>query len=67
MRTPERITEFVCVPTYLNVPEIAEMLKLSKSAIYKMIKMGEIPSIRFGRAVRVKLDDLLLYLENKSL
>lgn len=42
----------------LRVPEAARMTGLSRSYLYRMILAGEIPHIRFGRAVRIPLDDL---------
>lgn len=57
--------ELEFVPMLLNVEEVAGILKLSKSAVYKMLKQGEIPCLRFGRAVRVRLEDLQSYLDAK--
>ena len=37
----------------LRVSEVAALLKLSRSKTYSLIKSGTIPSIAFGRAVRV--------------
>lgn len=42
----------------LRVPEAARMTGLSKSYLYRLVLSGEIPHIRFGRAVRIPLDDL---------
>lgn len=45
--------------TVLLTPrEVAAVLRISKAHSYKMIKDGEIPSIRFGRTVRVKQEAL---------
>jgi excisionase family DNA binding protein len=44
--------------TFLTGKEIAEILKISKALAYRLISRGEIPSIRFGRTVRVKQADL---------
>lgn len=38
--------------------EIAQLLKISKSLAYRLIAIGEIPAIRFGRTVRVRQEDL---------
>jgi len=36
-----------------TVPEAGRILKLSRNAAYEAAKRGEIPTIRFGRALRV--------------
>ena len=37
----------------LRPAEVAVLLSLSRSEVYRQIGTGEIPSVRFGRAVRV--------------
>jgi len=39
-------------------PMIANLLKISKALAYRLIAQGEIPSVRFGRVVRVREEDL---------
>jgi excisionase family DNA binding protein len=52
---------------YLKVPEVAEMLEMDPTTIYKMCKDGEIPSIRIGeKAVRVPRAALDAYLERQA-
>ena len=43
---------------FYTAVEIAELLKISKSLAYRLIAKGDIPSIRFGRTVRVRQEDL---------
>lgn len=38
---------------FLSVEEIAEESQTSTKTIYKMIEAGQIPSVRFGRLLRV--------------
>lgn len=40
-------------PIMLRAAEVAAMLGLSRSEVYRLIDRGEIPSSRFGRSVRV--------------
>jgi excisionase family DNA binding protein len=40
----------------MTVSEFAAWARLSQNAVYDMIKKGEIPSIRFGRAIRIPRD-----------
>jgi excisionase family DNA binding protein len=37
----------------LDVKEIALILNISKSYVYELIRRGQLPVVRFGRAVRV--------------
>jgi len=48
-------------------PMIANLLKISKALAYRLIAQGEIPSVRFGRVVRVKWEDLETFIaKNQS-
>jgi excisionase family DNA binding protein len=38
---------------YLTVPQVASDLQLDVSAVYKMCKAKELPSVRFGKSVRI--------------
>ncbi len=42
----------------LKANEVAETLQVSRSQVYKMIQLGEIPTVRVGTAVRVRPSDL---------
>lgn len=46
----------------LDVSQVAEYLRVSRSSVYKMIERQQIPAIRIGRLLRVRkkeLDDTL--------
>jgi len=46
----------------VNVPEAAEMLGLSRNFVYKLVREGKLPSIRFGKRIlipRAALDKML--------
>lgn len=49
---------------FLTAVEIARILKISKALAYRLISQGKIPSIRFGKTVRVKTDDLQKFVED---
>lgn len=51
------------VTTFLRAIEIAEILKISKALAYRLIAEGHISSIRFGRTVRVRLEDLEMFIQ----
>ena len=42
----------------LTCKEVAEILQISPAKSYTMTKTGEIPSVRFGKLVRVRPEDL---------
>lgn len=47
---------------FITVKEAAEVLRMSKGAVYSMAATGTIPSIRLGRSVRIPanaIDNLL--------
>ncbi len=47
----------------LKPAEVSEMLQISRSQAYHLMQTGEIPSIRVGRAVRVRRSDLEGYIK----
>lgn len=51
------------VPKLLKGNQVAEFLNISRSQAYGMIKRGEIPSIKFGKCVRVKEEDLCRFMD----
>jgi excisionase family DNA binding protein len=38
---------------YLTVPQVAAELQMDVSAVYKMCKAQQLPSVRFGKSVRI--------------
>ena len=42
----------------LTADELVEFLHVSKATAYNLMHRGEIPSVRMGRLVRVRLGDL---------
>ena len=49
----------------LKVKEVAEKLQVSRSLAYQMTRRGEIPTIRFGSAVRVQQSDLEEFIKHR--
>jgi excisionase family DNA binding protein len=43
---------------YLSIPQLAEILGLSRIAVYRKVKKGEIRAIRIGRNYAVSKDEL---------
>ena len=46
-------------PPVLTVSEAARLLRISRGAAYEAVRTGEIPSVRFGRTIRVPTEALL--------
>lgn len=38
---------------FLTVAEVADIMRVSKMTVYRMVHAGELPAIRFGRSYRV--------------
>jgi excisionase family DNA binding protein len=47
----------------LSIPELYQELGMGKSWIYRRLRSGEIPSVRLGRTIKVRRDELEQYLE----
>lgn len=38
---------------FLTVAEVAEVMRVSKMTVYRLVHSGEMPAVRFGRSYRV--------------
>lgn len=54
------------VGTCLRPNEFADKYKISRAQAYKLIATGIVPSIRFGRSVRVPVDSLQAWLDKNT-
>ncbi len=52
---------------YLTVAEVAEMMRLSRMTVYRLVHGGELPAVRVGRSFRVPQDALEAYLKASSI
>ena len=50
----------------LTTAEVAEKLHISVAHAYKLLKDGKIPTVRFGKLVRVRKEDLDKYIFEKT-
>lgn len=50
----------------LKPAEVAVLLSISKALAYRLIATSQIPSVRFGRTVRVKPEDLEVFIQQSS-
>jgi excisionase family DNA binding protein len=50
----------------LKSEEVARILQVSKAYAYVLMNRGEIPAVRIGKIVRVRLEDLERYINEKT-
>ena len=50
----------------LNAQEVAAALNMGLSTVYMLVERGDLPSIRIGRSVRVRPEDLVKFIESKA-
>ena len=52
-------------PELITVPVAAARLGLLRSKLYELIADGELPTVRIGRAPRIAVDDLRLFIAQR--
>lgn len=50
----------------LTVPEAADVLRMSRSSLYKLLATQDLPSIKVGRMRRIPLQGLKEWLNNQT-
>ncbi len=53
-------------PRYLTVEEVADVMRVSKMTVYRLLHSGEMPGVRVGRSFRVPQDALEAYLRSSA-
>jgi len=51
---------------FLTVLEVAEVMRVSKMTVYRLLHAGELPGVRVGRSFRVPQDALDAYLRSSA-
>jgi excisionase family DNA binding protein len=51
---------------FVRVPTAAEALDICRSKAYAMVASGELPSVRFGKSVRVPVSALREWAETQA-
>jgi excisionase family DNA binding protein len=54
------------VNTLLKAKDVAEILQISRAMAYNLMQRGEIPTVRIGKARRVRPEDLIKYIERST-
>jgi len=63
----EQISAIYEYEKLLKASEVARILNISRSLVYRLIHTGKIPHIRINQAVRIHQDDLIKFIEgNRS-
>lgn len=47
---------------FLTVAEVAEVMRVSKMTVYRLVHSGELPAVRVGKSYRVPQQALQTYL-----
>lgn len=55
------------LPQLLTIPEVMETLRLGRSAVYDLIRSGELPSILIRNRRRVPASALTSYIDHQLL
>jgi len=50
---------------YLTVNEVAIALRVSNMTVYRLVSSGDIPSVKIGRSIRLRADDVDAYLSGR--
>jgi len=62
----EHLEETKPEPLLLTISQLAQRLGLSRTHVYKLITTDGLPTVRFGRAVRISLASLQKWLEERE-
>lgn len=54
------------LPEVMTIYQLAEFLQVPKNRAYQLVAKGEIPSVRFGKQIRVLKSRLMECLENNN-
>jgi excisionase family DNA binding protein len=49
----------------LTVSEVADLLRVSRMTVYRLIKTGDLPSFRVGKSYRLREQDVHSYLNGR--
>lgn len=49
----------------MTVQEVAQLMRVSKMTVYRLIKQGDLPAVRIGRGYRLREEDVHTYLDSR--
>ena len=47
----------------MTVNEVAQLMRVSKMTVYRLVKQGDLSAVRIGRGYRIREEDVHRYLE----
>ncbi len=50
---------------FSTVNEVAQLMRVSKMTVYRLINQGDLPAVRIGRGFRIREEDVHRYLESR--
>jgi excisionase family DNA binding protein len=50
---------------FVTVTEVAQLMRVSKMTVYRLIKQGDVPAVRIGRGYRMREEDVHRYLDSR--
>lgn len=50
---------------FSTVNEVAQLMRVSKMTVYRLINQGDLPAVRIGRGYRIREEDVHRYLESR--
>ncbi len=50
---------------FLTVAEVATMMRVSTMTVYRLLKAGDLASVRVGKSYRIREDDVDAYLAKR--
>lgn len=51
---------------YVSIAELAKMLGISRVAVYKKVKKGQVPAVQIGRSYAISMEDVNEMLQNSN-
>ena len=51
----------------MTVSEVADYLRVNPQTVYRKAKLGELPAMRIGRAIRFRKSELELWMKMQSI
>ncbi len=50
---------------FVTVTEVAQLMRVSKMTVYRLITQGHLPAVRIGRGYRIREEDVHHYLDSR--
>jgi excisionase family DNA binding protein len=54
------------MPRTFTLSQVAESLNMSRRSIENFVADGSLPCVRFGRSVRIRVEDLQAFVETRT-